>query len=92
MSSYNKIKGLSFVHNIKSEDKTIKTYVDSGARDLPSLIEEVNRSGGNITSASIHEQTMEDVFIHYTGKSIRDEEVKKINFLVGAGAPQRWGR
>ena len=38
------------------------------------------------------EASLEDVFIHHTGKSIREEEVKKISFLVGAGVPQSFGR
>ncbi len=87
-----RIRGLTFVHKIAIEDKSIRVYVDNGALNLPLLIDETRSSGGRILSASIHEQSLEDVFIHYTGKSIREEEVRKVNFLIGAGIPQRWGR
>ncbi|HMK50586.1 MAG TPA: ATP-binding cassette domain-containing protein [Thermodesulfovibrionales bacterium] len=87
-----RIKALTFVHRIAVEDRSIRVYVDNGALNLPALIDEARSSGGKILSASIHEQSLEDVFIHYTGKSIREEDVKKVNFLIGAGIPQRWGR
>jgi ABC-2 type transport system ATP-binding protein len=87
-----RIKGLIFVHKIAIEDNSIRVYVDNGALNLPLLIDETRSSGGRILSASIHEQSLEDVFIHYTGKTIREEEIRKVNFLIGAGIPQKWGR
>jgi ABC-2 type transport system ATP-binding protein len=83
---------LSFVHKVKPEDNSVRVYVDNGARNLPVLIDEVRAAGGKVVSASIHEQSLEDVFIHYTGKSIREEEARKVSFLVGAGIPQKLGR
>jgi ABC-2 type transport system ATP-binding protein len=86
------IKTLTFVHNITFENNIARIYVDNGALNLPGLIDEVKVFGGKVLSATIHEQSLEDVFIHYTGKSIREEEAKKVSFLIGAGIPQRWGR
>lgn len=86
-----RINDLTFVHKVNIEDNSIRVYVDSGAQNLLMLIDEIKSSGGKILSATIHEQSLEDVFIHYTGKSIR-EEARKVSFLVGAGIPQKWGR
>jgi ABC-2 type transport system ATP-binding protein len=83
---------LPFVHKVNAEEEALRVYVDSGAKNLPALIDGVRASGGTIISATIHEQSLEDVFIHYTGKSIREEEAKKVSFLVGAGIPQKLGR
>lgn len=87
-----KVKDLPFVHRIIVEDNFLRVYVDSGSRNLPMLIDEVRSSGGAVLSATVHEQSLEDVFIHFTGKSIREEEAKKVSFFVGAGIPQKWGR
>lgn len=87
-----KVKNLVYAHGVTLENNTIRVYVDSGAQNLPMLIDEIKSSGGKVLSAAIHEQSLEDVFIHYTGKSIREEEVRKVSFLVGAGTPQKWGR
>jgi ABC-2 type transport system ATP-binding protein len=86
------IEKLPFVHRVKTEDNSMRVYVDSGAKNLPVLIDEVRAAGGSVLSATIHEQSLEDVFIHYTGKSIREEEAKKVSFFVGAGIPQKLGR
>ena len=74
------------------EDNDIRVYVDSGARNLPMLIDEMRSSGGTVLSATVHEQSLEDVFIHYTGKTIREEEARKVSFFVGPGIPQKLGR
>lgn len=86
------VKVLPFVRNLHVEDETLRVYVDSGATSLPALMDAIRSSGGRILSVSIHEQSLEDVFIHFTGKSIREGEAKKVSLLVGAGVPQRWGR
>jgi ABC-2 type transport system ATP-binding protein len=87
-----KIKALAFVHSVNIEDENLRAYVDNGAMNLPRLIEHVKSFGGKILSATVHEQSLEDVFIHYTGKTIREEETRKVSMLIGAGIPQRWGR
>lgn len=87
-----KLSGLPFVRKITPEDDLLRFNVDSGATDLPALMDEVRRLGGKVLSAAIHEQSLEDVFIHYTGKSIREEEAKKVSFFTGAGIPQKLGR
>jgi len=83
------VKALPFVRNLLVEDETLRVYVDSGATSLPALMDAIRSSGGRILSASIHEQTLEDVFIHFTGKSIREGEAKKVSLFIGAGVPQR---
>ena len=87
-----RIKALTFVHNVNIEDNNLRIYVDNGALNLPLLMDEIKSFGGKILSVTIHEQSLEDVFIHYTGKSIREEEARKVSLLIGAGIPQRWGR
>ena len=87
-----RIQNLSFVHKVIVEGNTIRVYVDSGAQNLPVLMDDIKSSGAKVLSATIHEQSLEDVFIHYTGRSIREEEAKKVSFLLGAGIPQKWGR
>jgi len=81
------LKTLPFVHRVTVEGNDIHAAVDSGSKNLAPLVEQAGGTGVKITSASIHEQSLEDVFIHYTGKTIREEETKKVSFLAGPGAP-----
>ena len=86
------IRSLPFVHKVNIEEDTLRIYVDNGGQNLPYLLERVGAMGVKVASATIHQQSLEDVFIHHTGRSIREEEAKKVSMLIGAGAPQKWGR
>lgn len=77
------------VHRVITEDDSIRVYVEDGAQAIPALLEEVKRIGGVVESVSLKKQSLEDVFIHYTGRSIRVEAAKKVSLFIGAGAPQR---
>ncbi len=87
-----KINMQKFVYKTNIENDYVKISIDNGALNLPDLIDIIRLDNGKIMEISIHEQSLEDVFIHYTGKSIRDEDAKKVNFFIGAGLPQRLGR
>ena len=87
-----RIRNLPYVHRVNDKEDSMRVYVDDGGQDLPMLLEEVRSSGGKVLSATVHEQSLEDVFVHYTGKAIREAEAKKVSFLLGAGIPQKWGR
>lgn len=80
---------MPIVHRVIAEDDSIRVYVEDGAQAIPALLEEVKRIGGVVESVSLKKQSLEDVFIHYTGRSIRAEAAKKVSLFIGAGAPQR---
>ena len=86
------IKTLSSVHSAVSADGSLRVSVDNGARAIPILIDKVEGIGGKVVSVLLKQQTLEDVFIHYTGRPIREEEARKVSFFIGAGVPQKWGR
>lgn len=48
--------------------------VDNGGRALPKLIDIVRANGGQAQEASLSRPTLEDVFIKYTGRAIREEK------------------
>src|SRR6266852_8364466 len=60
---------------------------DDGAQAIPLVIDRVSSLGRRVKAITLHELSLEDVFIHFTGHSLRDEPAKKVNFLVGAGMP-----
>jgi ABC-2 type transport system ATP-binding protein len=64
---------------------------DDGAHVIPKVIDRVESGGGKVASISVHRLSLEDVFIRFTGRSLRDEPAKKVSFLVGAGMPQSRG-
>jgi ABC-2 type transport system ATP-binding protein len=73
---------------IAAGENRITLSTDDGARILPGLIERVEAAGAHVKSISVHKLSLEDVFIRYTGRSLRDEPAKKVSMWVGAGMPQ----
>ncbi|MHA1129676.1 MAG: ATP-binding cassette domain-containing protein [Candidatus Helarchaeota archaeon] len=48
--------------------------IENGSEKIPELIQIANNSSIKIKSLTINQPSLEDVFIHYTGRSIREEE------------------
>lgn len=63
----------SYVKNIKMHDGHINLYVEKPEKRIPKIIEMANKAKVEIHSANIHRPTLEDVFLHYTGRKIREE-------------------
>ena len=86
-----RLRSLPFVTSVSAEGLEVRATVNNGAGNLLALLEAVQTAGGVVLATAIHELSLEDVFIHHTGKALRDE-TRKVNFLVGAGAPRFMSR
>ncbi len=60
--------------NIKQHDGFITINVDHAEKVLPEIMKISNRSKIKILSISINKPTLEDVFLYFTGKTIREQE------------------
>jgi ABC-2 type transport system ATP-binding protein len=59
---------------------------DAG-RTTTELVQVALQVGVEVKSLSVHGTTLDDVFVHYTGRQLRDEQVKAYAFVM----PQRPG-
>jgi ABC-2 type transport system ATP-binding protein len=62
----------SGVHKIAAEDGKLSLLVEDSNLVLPRLFEAATKVGVRITSLNIHEPNLESVFLHLTGKALRD--------------------
>jgi len=60
------------VHNISGEDGRLSLLVEDSNVVLPRLFESTGRQGTRITSVEIHEPNLEAVFLHLTGRALRN--------------------
>jgi len=65
-------KQVDGVAKIDAQDGTITVLVDDSNRVLPHLFEEASKAGVRITSVDIQEPNLETVFLHLTGRALRD--------------------
>jgi ABC-2 type transport system ATP-binding protein len=59
----------------------------NGSRTTTELVEMAVQAGVPVKSLSVQNTTLDDVFVHYTGRQLRDELVKAYGFVM----PQRPG-
>jgi len=60
------------VHRVTAENGKITLLVEDSNVVLPRLFESVSREGARITSVEIQEPNLEAVFLHLTGRALRD--------------------
>jgi hypothetical protein len=69
------LDGLTRVEGVVSARKEADGFVLTTERlhqTLPALFAHLERSGGCLRRLSTHRATLEDVFVHLTGKSLRE--------------------
>ncbi len=63
------VRGLIFVKEVKETDDGIILTVHDASRNLQHVLKVI----GNAESVELHAPTLNDVFLHYTGREIRNE-------------------
>jgi linearmycin/streptolysin S transport system ATP-binding protein len=69
LSAWQKIEGVS---KIDSLDGKVTALVDDSNRVLPRLFDAASKANVRITSVDIQEPNLETVFLHLTGRALRD--------------------
>jgi ABC-2 type transport system ATP-binding protein len=69
VESWKRVEGVS---HAKSEDGKVTVLVDDSNRVLPRLFEAASAAGVRITGIDIQEPNLEAVFMHLTGRALRD--------------------
>jgi len=67
-------RGRKYVKEVKVVGDYLYLTVTGGERTIPKLMDIVARRGGKVRSVGLRSPTLEDVFIRYTGRGIREEE------------------
>ena len=86
------LKKLEWIKAMKSHDGFLDLTVEKGERRIPELVSTIQKIGVKVMSISLHEPSLEDVFIHFTGKTIRVEDTGKNNRNKGHSRGKRFKR
>jgi len=68
------LKEWDWVEEAKILDGVLKLNVRYGEAQIPKIIEIANKNGITVDSVGLRKPTLEDIFIHLTGRSIRAEK------------------
>jgi len=67
------LQKLPEVQAVSSQDDIFRISTRNGPATTLALMEEAARSGIGVQSLSVQSTTLDDVFVHYTGRGLRDE-------------------
>ena len=59
-----------------------RILTSNGSKTTTELVELAVRSNVELKSLSVQNTTLDDVFVHYTGRQLRDEQVKAYKFVM----------
>jgi len=83
-----KLHALDEVTSVQHEGAGMyRVLTGNGSRTTTELVEMAVNSGVAVKSLSVQNTTLDDVFVHYTGRQLRDELQKAYGFMM----PQRPG-
>jgi ABC-2 type transport system ATP-binding protein len=78
------LDGSGPVSRIAEKGKGIVLSInEDGTRVLPLIIEQLRTEGIGVSTVNLKKPSMDDVFVHYTGKEIRDESAEKQSASFG---------
>ncbi|WP_370572212.1 ATP-binding cassette domain-containing protein [Methanomethylovorans sp.] len=68
------IKTFSWVKHVDVHNDSVTINLQNAEKHVAEIVNIASENGIYIESISIHKPTLEDVFLHYTGRTMREEE------------------
>ena len=66
--------GQSWIKKVERRNSSLELSVEGGEGRVLELVELANERGFVITAIDLRQPSLEDAFLHYTGRTIREEE------------------
>ncbi len=77
------LKRLDDVTSVQAEGgHAYRILTSNGSRTTTQLVELAVKAGIEVRSLTVQNTTLDDVFVHYTGRQLRDEAVKAYEFMM----------
>jgi ABC-2 type transport system ATP-binding protein len=77
----NQLRALPDVHSVQSmAGGMFRILSDNGSKTTTDLVELTLKAGVQVKALSVQNTTLDDVFVHYTGRQLRDAEVKSFAY------------
>jgi len=78
-----RLRALPGVESVQDEGASMfRVLTSTGSQTTTALVELAVSAGVEIKTLSVQNTTLDDVFVHYTGRQLRDEQVKAFGFVM----------
>jgi len=68
------IKSFAWIKSMTRHGEILSLTMEKGERRIPELVRAAQKLGVNVTCVHLRKPSLEDVFLHFTGRTIRGEE------------------
>ena len=68
------VRALDGVREVRREGRLLRSRVESGARAIPQILFALERSGIGVEAVDSHRPSLDDVYLHYTGREFHAED------------------
>jgi ABC-2 type transport system ATP-binding protein len=68
------VSALEDVHEVSLDGQLLRTRVASGARAIPTILSALEARGVGVAAVTTHRPSLDDVYLHYTGRDFRSED------------------
>lgn len=76
------IEKIPKVKEVKKQEGNYRIKVENGEETAPTIIEALRTKGHKVTRLSLTKPTLDEVYLEYTGKTMREEEETKESFFA----------
>jgi ABC-2 type transport system ATP-binding protein len=76
------LHALPFVQSVQHEGAGMYRILSNASNTVTALVEASLSADVEIKTLSVQSTTLDDVFVHYTGRQLRDEQVKAYSFVM----------
>jgi ABC-2 type transport system ATP-binding protein len=72
-----RIKDFQWIKSVKQHNGIVSMTMEKGERKIPQLINLAQKMGIIVNCVNLRKPSLEDVFLHFTGRTIREEEASQ---------------
>jgi ABC-2 type transport system ATP-binding protein len=68
------VRALDEVREVSADGRLLRSRVANGARAVPTILAALDQRGIPVESVTMHRPSLDDVYLHYTGRDFRAED------------------
>jgi ABC-2 type transport system ATP-binding protein len=68
------VRALEEVREVSADGQLLRSRVADGARAVPTILAALDARGIAVESVTMHRPSLDDVYLHYTGRDFRAED------------------
>jgi ABC-2 type transport system ATP-binding protein len=68
------VRALEEVRDVSADGRLLRSHVADGARAVPTILAALDASGIPVESVTMHRPSLDEVYLHYTGRDFRAED------------------